>query len=324
MEKLVSIITCCYNGERYIDRYAKSLLAQNYHNCQLIFIDDGSTDNSKKEIYSFVSQFKENGISLEYHYHENAGVGASIAEAVKYIKGEYFIWPDVDDSLAPESIWKKVSFLEKNQNYGIVRTDFTIIDERNPESIIERGAQKYPNRWKDVLFEDYLLSNQAWLQPGCFMMRVSAFLDANPTRYIFPTRRGQNWQLLLPVLYKYKCGYIDEPLYNYYLHFGSLSESSKETTDAKIKKYDMYEELILDTLNHMEMPQEERDDYKKRVIKYYLTQKVDICFRNGLRKQAKDYYTELTQLGGFDKKSKIKMMITGTFLADFYLRKQGK
>lgn len=323
MEKLVSIITLCYNGEKYIDRYAKSLLDQDYHNCQLIFIDDGSTDNSKEKILSYDTVFKANGIVPEYHHHKNIGTGASMAEAVHYIAGEFLIWPDVDDTLAPESIWKKVNFLEKNQNYGIVRTDFARIYDAKPNEIVEYGAQKYTNRWKEDLFEDYLLSNQAWLQPGCYMMRVAAFLDSNPNRYIFPTRRGQNWQMLLPVLYKYKCGYIDEPLYNYFLHKGSLSDASKETPEVTIQKYEKYEELILDTLDHIEMPQEERDNYKKRVTYYYLMQKIDVCFRNGLRKQAKEYYTEMVALNGPDKKSKIKMMTTGTIIADIYLKRRG-
>ena len=49
---------------------------------------------------------------------------------------------DVDDTLAPESIWKKVNFLEKNQNYGIVRTDFARIYDAKPNEIVEYGAQK--------------------------------------------------------------------------------------------------------------------------------------------------------------------------------------
>lgn len=51
MRKLVSIITLCYNGKKYINRYAKSLLSQTYDNCQLIFMGDGSTDKSKEKIF---------------------------------------------------------------------------------------------------------------------------------------------------------------------------------------------------------------------------------------------------------------------------------
>lgn len=320
MRKLVSIVTPCYNGEKYIDRYAKSLLSQTYDNCQLIFMDDGSTDKSKEKIFSYKEKFIKKGFSFEYHYHENIGVGATISEGVKYIKGDYFIWPDIDDTLTSDSIEKKVNYLENYPTYGVVRTDFAKIHDDVPEKIIEYGAQKYPNRWKEDLFEDYLLSNQAWVQPGCFMIRMTAFLDANPLMYIYPTRRGQNWQILLPVLYKYKCGYIDEPLYCYYIHSGSLSDSLSESINEKIKKYDLYEELIVNTLENIEISKIEKEQYKIKVTIFYLKQKIDVCFNYGKRKEAIKYHKELRKLGIKDSKYRVKVGITGTFLGDFYIK----
>ena len=124
MDILVSILTPCYNGAKYIDRYAKSLLAQDYSNCQLIFMDDGSTDNSKELIMSYEKQFKDKGFSFEYHYHDNLGLGATIAEGIKYVKGVYLVWPDVDDTLPVDSISKKVFYLDQNAENGLVRTRF--------------------------------------------------------------------------------------------------------------------------------------------------------------------------------------------------------
>lgn len=319
-EPLVSIITPCYNGDKYIDRYAKALLSQTYNNCQLIFMDDGSTDCSKEKILSYQTRFEEKGFSFEYHYHDNIGLGATIAEGVKYIMGDYFIWPDIDDTLTKDSIQKKVQFLEENISYGVVRTDFSRISDDDLENVIERGAQKYPNRWKTELFEDYLFNKGVWLQPGCFMIRTSSFLDANPERYIFPTRRGQDWQMLLPVLYKYKCGYIDEPLYNYFIHAGSMSDSSSETPESAIKKYEMYEELILNTLDHISMPKENREGYKIKVRCLYLRKKIDVCFMNNMRREAKRYYCELKKYVGIDKKYRVKASITGTPIAAIYLK----
>lgn len=323
MEKLVSIVTPCYNGEKYIDRYARSLLDQDYSNCQLIFMDDGSKDCSKEKIMFFKTLFEEKGFSFEYHYHDNLGTGATIAEGVTYIKGDYFIWPDIDDTLAKSSIRKKVQFLEQYTSYGVVRTDFARIHD-DSDDIIEYGAQKYPNRWKEELFEDYLLSNGVWLQPGCFMVRTSAFLDVNPSRYIYPTRRGQNWQILLPVLYKYKCGYIDEPLYNYYLHSGSMSDTSNETYEMTIRRYEMYEELILDTLEHIRMPEKVMVDYRNRVISYYLKQKIDCCFWNGERTEAKKYYKMLKKYGDSDRKITIKAWLAGSVLSHAYMKEKSR
>ena len=53
MENLVSIIMNCYNGEKYLERSLKSVIAQNFTNWELIFWDNYSTDNSKEIFQSF-------------------------------------------------------------------------------------------------------------------------------------------------------------------------------------------------------------------------------------------------------------------------------
>lgn len=44
---LVSILVPVYNVEQYIERCARSLFEQTYDNLEYIFVDDGSTDESK-------------------------------------------------------------------------------------------------------------------------------------------------------------------------------------------------------------------------------------------------------------------------------------
>ena len=47
-DKKVSIILCFFNEERYLKKAIDSVLAQTYHNFELIIINDGSTDNTKE------------------------------------------------------------------------------------------------------------------------------------------------------------------------------------------------------------------------------------------------------------------------------------
>ena len=50
MEKrLVSVITPCYNSEKYIGNLIKSIVNQTYPNLEFIMIDDGSKDNKIKD-----------------------------------------------------------------------------------------------------------------------------------------------------------------------------------------------------------------------------------------------------------------------------------
>jgi len=65
-EKLVSIITPCYNGEKFINRYLDSLLGQTYSNIEIIFINDGSTDKTEEIVFSYKDNFKKKGIKFIY------------------------------------------------------------------------------------------------------------------------------------------------------------------------------------------------------------------------------------------------------------------
>lgn len=49
----VSIVTPCYNGEKYLERFLKSILNQSYGNIELIFINDGSTDQTEEIIKKY-------------------------------------------------------------------------------------------------------------------------------------------------------------------------------------------------------------------------------------------------------------------------------
>ena len=65
-----------------------------------------------------------------------------------------------------------------------------VVDEKDLSVVLEYGAQKYKEREKEDLFLDYLISRNMWLQPGCYMIRMKAFIKANPDRFIYPSRAG--------------------------------------------------------------------------------------------------------------------------------------
>lgn len=304
MEKLVSILTSCYNGAEYIDRFAQSLLNQDYSNCQLVFMNDGSTDNSEELILSYKKQFEQKGFMFEYHVHDNMGVGATYAKGIKYIKGDFLIWLDVDDALPEGSISKRVTYLLSNPDYGLCRTKYNRIEENKPVSI--RPLYEIDED-KTNLFENYLLSKSAWFQPGCYMVRMKAFDESNPDRYIYPTRRGQNWQMLLPIMYKYRCGYYPEPLYDYYINTGSLSDETKDTFEIVVNRYDLYEELIIATIKHMNIPTFNK--YELQVHYKYLEDKLTAALEYSDKESAKKYFNELKYGKALSSKSYIKYML---------------
>ena len=62
MKPLITVYITNHNYQKYISKSITSVLNQNFKNFELIIIDDGSTDNSIKEIEKFTKKKQRNNI----------------------------------------------------------------------------------------------------------------------------------------------------------------------------------------------------------------------------------------------------------------------
>lgn len=321
-EKLVSILTPCYNGEKYIDHYAEALLAQEYSNCQIIFMDDGSTDGTAAKILSYETRFAERGFSFSYHHHQNGGPAYAIAQGLQYVTGDYLTWPDVDDRLTPDSIRKKVELLEEHPEYGIVRTDYKAVLEEDPNVEIGCGVRNLPDRFHEEVFEDCIKGNSVWYQPGCYMVRMDAFLRANPDRYIYYPAHGQNIQMLLPVFYYYKCAFLPEALYVYVIHPDSRQRQAERTYESLMQSFASERDTMEATIQHMHIPQGER--YIQMAKMRYSRMMFNVAYHARKQQDARRCHKEYRNAGGRGHRLFLKSVFAGSelFHAAVNLRKR--
>lgn len=119
----LSILTATYNRANYLPKLYESIKQNLKHrlNCEWIIVDDGSTDETKKQVQKFID---ENLVSIKYCYQKNSGKMAAINEAVKFATGDLIVDCDSDDYFtekAFEKIEQNASKLLENQNlYGMV------------------------------------------------------------------------------------------------------------------------------------------------------------------------------------------------------------
>ena len=117
--KCVSVITPCYNGEEFADRFFRNIMEQTYQNIELIFVNDGSSDRTEEIAKSYISQFEQTGRKLIYIFQDNAGQAAAVNKGLEIFTGDYLMWMDSDDILDKDNIEKKVEFLEANPEYAL-------------------------------------------------------------------------------------------------------------------------------------------------------------------------------------------------------------
>ena len=92
----LSIIIPVYNEEKTILKIINKILKLKHINKELIVVNDGSTDNSKK----LLNKFSNKKIRIINHT-KNLGKGAAIKSAQKHIKGTHVIIQDADLEYEP-------------------------------------------------------------------------------------------------------------------------------------------------------------------------------------------------------------------------------
>lgn len=226
----VSVVIPFYNGKEFIAQAINGILRQTYTDYEIIVMDDGSSDDSKKALECFDGK-------IRYFYQQNKGISSARNRAIKEAKGEYIALLDQDDIWYPEKLQKQVELMEKNKNLGLIYGDCHYINEKG--EIISRvfERQKY---YSGRIFKDLIMGN--FIPIPTVLIRKSAldkvglFLE----NYTF----AEEYELFIRISKDYDVGFINEPLAGYRIHGGNLSkntgESLKEDIAVKediLKKY---------------------------------------------------------------------------------------
>ena len=89
----LSIIIPVYNIENYLERCINSIIAQNINECEIILVDDGSTDTS-----SNICDFYSKQYDYIHTIHQiNQGLSCARNTGIKNAKGDYIWFIDGDD-----------------------------------------------------------------------------------------------------------------------------------------------------------------------------------------------------------------------------------
>ena len=114
---LVSIIIPSYNHAQWISNAIESALNQSYENIEIIIVDDGSTDDSRRVI----EQFSDNARVTAFFKDKNKGQGHSFNLGLRVAKGKYVCFLPSDDWYCPDKTRLQVDLFERlPEKVGVV------------------------------------------------------------------------------------------------------------------------------------------------------------------------------------------------------------
>lgn len=147
---LVSIITPCYNGAKYISETIDSVLAQTYKDWEMIIIDDGSKDNSAE----IVRAYMEKDSRIKFLQQANAGSAAARNNGIRSAEGQYIALLDADDLWEPEFLAEQTAFMTE-KNAVCVYCSYRCINE-NSEEILNPVICREEISTKDMMVTNYI------------------------------------------------------------------------------------------------------------------------------------------------------------------------
>ena len=111
MKPLLTVVIPVYNVEKYLKRCVESVLVQEWHNYDILLVDDGSTDSSSQICDDYVKAYD----FISVIHKENGGLSEARNTGISHAKGDYVYFPDSDDWLEPQTFKELAEVLESRE-----------------------------------------------------------------------------------------------------------------------------------------------------------------------------------------------------------------
>jgi glycosyltransferase involved in cell wall biosynthesis len=207
----ISVLMSVYNGEAFLKQAVDSILLQTFKDFELIIINDGSTDQTRK-ILEF---YTDRRIRL-YHVENNQGVGAALHFGLSKAVGKYIAKADADDIHYPTRLQKQKEYLDCHPDMALVKTFINYF----PHNQVTRESSRYKHskffreNFKNcVITSEDLAEKIYWtccIPHTTIMARSEAMLDVN---YDPSLRIAEDYKLFYELNKKgYKMSTIEEVL----------------------------------------------------------------------------------------------------------------
>jgi glycosyltransferase involved in cell wall biosynthesis len=135
---LASVIVNNYNYGRYVGEAIESALAQSHGPTEVIVVDDGSTDESRRVIEGYAGRAR---VVLK----ENGGQASALNAGFRVSRGEVVVFLDSDDVLLPTAVERAAALLA---DPGVAKVHWPMweVDRTGAKTgrIVARGSRPYP------------------------------------------------------------------------------------------------------------------------------------------------------------------------------------
>ncbi|HZH98950.1 MAG TPA: glycosyltransferase [Fimbriimonadaceae bacterium] len=217
----VSVVIPSYNHARFLPTTLESVLRQTHRDWELLFIDDGSTDDSLE----VASRYSDSRIQIHQNP-ENLGTYGTLNKGIDLASGDLIAVLNSDDFWLPEKLERQVSLLSKHPEASFSYTLGEVVDDEGRELEDFHQHRDYPREEiQDVL--PYLLDvNQ--------ILASSVVFRKGAVRFNPQLRYCGDWVGALDLALQGPAVFVNEVMSYWRQHTGNASKQLLRTMPEEI------------------------------------------------------------------------------------------
>lgn len=233
IKEMVSVVIPVYNVEKYLERCVYSVLNQSYKKLDIILVNDGSTDNSRR----LCDQLAKEDSRISVIHKANGGLSSARNAGLDNVRGEYLFFLDSDDWLELDGLEKLVKIAKKEKvdfvRFRPIYAEFP--DKPNGELYefeidrqLENGRYSRNKIIHDI-FPRMFITSKLSMGPivGAYSFYSTSFILNNNIRFYEDIRFSEDLCFSSNVVWKCDSFYYtnDLRIYNYFYNPSSISRS---------------------------------------------------------------------------------------------------
>jgi glycosyltransferase involved in cell wall biosynthesis len=244
----VSVVVPVFNSDESLEECAVSILNQTFFDFEIVFVNDGSTDDSVAVIEKLCAI--DSRISIIHQ--ENKGTGEARNAGIRQSQGEYICFVDSDDTIEPSMLSCLLS--ETSADVDVVVCDFhEVLESGRTHRHSFTGPFDFDSFFKAIL--SFQSASAVWAK----LFHRNLF---NHSACFFPTklRNNEDNATLFKLLYFARnIRFVSEPLYNWKRILGS---KSRDINELRLKE-------TIDVLHQRKVFLLEQELFESYLAEYY-------------------------------------------------------
>lgn len=252
----ISIIVPSYNRAEFIEATLKSIQNQSIEDFEVVFIDDGSTDNTPE----LVKAFCEADSRFKYFRQENSERAVARSYGLSLAQADLLCLVDSDDLWYKNKLEKQIEIMDADPTVSLCYASVNRIDmEGKPVKSSPRQHQGFSG----YIFYDLLMRN--FIPSVTPMFRKTAFekVGAQVTEFI----PYEDWDFWLKFSRQGKFHHIKEPLGEYRLHPGQSvknvrADHIEKVTTLVLDNNTQKEKIAINSYKNMSFDQRDFEEIK--------------------------------------------------------------